>query len=378
MSGKTKILYFLNTTTRAGVEEHVLSLLKELDRKSFSAVLVCPGQLLEQFGADIPEDVRTYGLYLAEWTGFSGIREFVSILKRERPDIVHSHMFSSSMFGSTLTKASIRAATIETCHGPERWRTSWIKKSFVADTIFSKFVDRFIAVSAAAAEHLAGAKRVSRDKISVIRNGRELECYQSAYCGGFRLPDVKGRLKIGVVGRLDSQKGHKYLIDAAPVIMKGAEATIFLAGDGALREDLEAQAKALGVSDRIIFLGYQKEIPSILKQLDIFVLPSLYEGLPLVAIEASAAGLPIVATAVDGTAEVILNEKTGLLVPPSDSSALAKAVLRLCNDSSLRARLARAARERAEKEFSIGRQMSETQAIYSDLASKAVKKESGL
>ena len=378
MSGKTKILYFLNTTTRAGVEEHLLSLLRGLDRSSFTAVLVCPGQLLDQFGADIPGDVRVYGLCLADWKNLAAIREFIAILRQERPDIVHSHMFSSSMFGSTLAKASIRAATVETCHGPERWRTSWIKRSYVADTFFLKFVDRFIAVSAAAGEHLAGAKRVAPDKITVIRNGRELPSYQSPAGAEFRLPDAGGRLRIGVIGRLDAQKGHKYLIEAAPAIMAGTDAVILLAGDGALKAELESQAKALGVADRVVFLGYQKQIPSILRQLDVVVLPSLYEGLPLVAIEASAAGVPIVATAVDGTKEVVLHEKTGLLVPPADPGALAAAVLRLCGDGALRTRLAGAARERAEKEFSIDKQMNETEAVYSGLCARSEKKVSGL
>lgn len=368
-----KILFFLNSTAWGGVEEHVLSLIKDLDRNFFTPVLVCPAELAASFEARGPKDVNVYTLSLSSWRDMQAIKGFVSILREERPDIVHSHMFNASMFGSTISKLMGVRMTMETCHGPERWRKGWIKKSYLLDRFFKIFVDHFIAVSEAAGRHLTANKRVSSRKITVIWNGRDLDVYGKPPEGaGFPLPPLKGRVVVGVVGRLDGQKGHRYLIEAIPAIVKRHKDIFFVfVGDGALAEDLKGLAGRIGVSDFVHFAGHHPEVPWFLRQIDIFVLPSLYEGLPLVAIEASAAGLPVVATAVDGTPEVVLDGATGLLVPPADPVSLADAIVRLCEDEPLRKKMGRNARKRAHEEFSMGKQLQATGRLYLTLGERA-------
>jgi glycosyltransferase involved in cell wall biosynthesis len=115
------------------------------------------------------------------------------------------------------------------------------------------------------------------------------------------------------------------------------------------------------------FIGHRWDIPQLLASCDLFVLPSLYEGLPISVLEAMAAGKPIVATAIGGTDEAVIHGATGLLVPPRDSAALAAAIRLLLSDSRLSARLAKAGKERAMKEFSLGAIVRGVTAVYEEL-----------
>jgi glycosyltransferase involved in cell wall biosynthesis len=134
---------------------------------------------------------------------------------------------------------------------------------------------------------------------------------------------------VGSIGRLNEQKGHRYLLDAAPAVLRAhPDARFLIVGDGDLAEPLRRQAQALGLADRVVFAGHRGDVPEMLGAIDVLCLPSLYEGTPLALFEAMAAGKAIVASAVDGCAEVLADGTTGLLVPPRDPAALGAAVVR--------------------------------------------------
>jgi glycosyltransferase involved in cell wall biosynthesis len=166
------------------------------------------------------------------------------------------------------------------------------------------------------------------------------------------------------VARLHEQKGHAYLLAAAAQV---PDATFVLAGDGPLRAPLEAQARELGISGRCLFLGHRTDVQDLLAAADLLVLPSLWEGLPVSVLEGMAAGLPIVATAIGGTDEAVTHELNGLLVPPRDAGALASAICRVRGDAVLAERLARAGRERVEREFSSEVMAGNVMRIYDEV-----------
>ena len=172
---------------------------------------------------------------------------------------------------------------------------------------------------------------------------------------------------VGVIGNLYPVKGHQYLIDGIPSILSKCPNTSFLfAGRGQLETDLKAEVKRLGLDGRVHFLGLRQDVARILALLDVFVLPSLSEGLSMAILEAMIAGRPVVATAVGGNPELVLNGKSGFLVPPRDSQALAKSVTTLLMNRPQAAQFAEEGKRRAEGQFSLRTMVNAYQTLYEE------------
>jgi len=278
-------------------------------------------------------------------------------------------MFFSSLFGSPIGRLSGVPVILETPHVSERWRIGWLKSHFWIDRLVSRCVDRYIAVSEANARYLVSEKRIPPAKIEVIPNGVDLSRFVARSDGA---PELKSSLAFGpqdrllvVLGRLEPQKGHAVLLNALPAVRaQFPNVHVLCLGDGRLKPDLLRQARGLGIEGSVHFVGYQKNVADWLALSEFTVLPSFYEGLPLVAIESLAAGRTMVATAVDGTPEVVLHEKTGLTVPPGDPAALAGAICRLLREPDLRASLAAAGEKWVRQNFSHKLQVDRTQELY--------------
>jgi len=173
-----------------------------------------------------------------------------------------------------------------------------------------------------------------------------------------------GATVIGTVGRLVSQKGHKYLLAAFALIKdEFPGARLLLVGEGSRMDELKNYAKGLSVDKEVIFAGLRRDIPQMLSAMDIFVFPSLWEGLGNALLEAMAAGKPVIATNIPPIREVINSEQAGILVPPADPAAIASAVRLLLQDRALAASLGKTSQERAFSSFGIDR----TVTMYLDL-----------
>jgi glycosyltransferase involved in cell wall biosynthesis len=167
------------------------------------------------------------------------------------------------------------------------------------------------------------------------------------------------------VGRLTVMKGQRYLIDSLPALRDAfPDLAVLMVGDGHLRDGLASRASARGVADTVRFLGHRSDARLLLDAADLFVLPSLHEGMPLAAMEAMDAGLPVVGTDVIGTAEVVADGQTGLLVKPRDVDALAAALSTLLSDAELRTTYAAAGRRRYLDHFTSSRMAANTAAVY--------------
>ena len=156
------------------------------------------------------------------------------------------------------------------------------------------------------------------------------------------------------VGRLRYQKAHSVLLRALPgVLASFPDTQMLIAGDGVLRDELEAEAASLGISDHVQFLGVRNDIPVLLSLADLFVFPSRFEGMPNALLEAMSHGLPVIGTTVQGVDEIIRDGVNGLLVPPEDPGALSQAMLRLMADRAERRRLGDAARHTIEEHYTV-------------------------
>jgi glycosyltransferase involved in cell wall biosynthesis len=210
------------------------------------------------------------------------------------------------------------------------------------------------------------------DKLTVVHNGIDLTRFSPSVSGGsvhaeFGLaPETP---LIGTVSRLgEERKGVNYFVDMAAQVLHDWPAARFLVvGDGALRPNLERQAKNLGIEERMIFTGERKDIPRLLAAMRVFVIPSLYEACQYSLLEAMAMGKPVVATPAGVAPDVVFDHRTGLLVPLADSQAMAQAVLEL-RDDSLVDRLGAAAHELMATHFSVDAMVDNIQAVYDQSA----------
>jgi glycosyltransferase involved in cell wall biosynthesis len=366
-----RVLHVIATLDPAGAERQLSALCCRLDRAEFQPRVCCltRGGPLERdlSEADVAVTVLgKRGRYDARvfWRLRAAIRDF-------RPDIAHTWLFTSNLWGRLAAVFCRTPVIIASERAADVWKTA-----------AHRFVDRLLARHSACI--LANAEAVRRfcvdgiglpgDKVRVIRNGLDLGRFDSEVAAGPvpPLPPADDRPVIGVVARLEEQKGLAYLIEAlARLHAAGVRPRLWVVGDGPLRPHLESLAWRAGVLPEVLFLGRRPDVPALLGRMDVVALPSLWEGLPNVLIEAMAASRCVAATAVDGAPEVVADGETGLLVPPRDPDALAAALGRLLADSDLRRRMGEAGRRRVEREFPMRRMVDETAALYRELKAKA-------
>jgi glycosyltransferase involved in cell wall biosynthesis len=170
---------------------------------------------------------------------------------------------------------------------------------------------------------------------------------------------------VGTVGHLAGHKGHRYLLEATRELLQAEpDIRVAIVGDGALRQELEAQAARLGIVEQVYFAGFRRDVPALIRGFEIFVFPSTHEGTPNSVLEAMALGKPVVATRAGGTAEIVQDGITGLVVSPRDPTALAHALLYLLRHPEQGKRFGMAGRKRVEEHFTIEHMAGSTLQAY--------------
>lgn len=353
-----------------GGQQHVLWLAQKFDKSKFEVEVACEpkGYLVDELGKI---NIKVHPINISNRLSISSLIKIYLLLKKVFPTILHTHGGTAGFYGRIAALFYSRCVIIHTYHGIHylNYEQSLLKKIYMSiDRILLKFTDCTICVSHKDFDSGLNVGIVKKEKGMIIHNGIEVERFSTTNVNVndiVKLKTEKDSVIVGAIGRLNFEKGHKYLIEASGSVLKNYPNVKFvLIGDGELRGSLESSAKENGVNDSFIFLGNRTDIPELLTQIDIFVLPSLWEGLPLVLLEAMAAKKAIVATNVNGIVEIIESEKEGILVPPKDPSALASAIIRLLNDKDLCARLAADGYKKVLREFSLDTMVKETENIY--------------
>jgi glycosyltransferase involved in cell wall biosynthesis len=273
------------------------------------------------------------------------------LLLRERFDVIETFTFDSNIPGMILSWLAGVPLRIATHHG-KVGNVSRLQEKL--HLIIAKMTASVIvAVSSQVCKDLVAAGLDAR-KIVVIPNGvnssAPSEPTRAKVQDEFEAD--RGKVVLLSIGRLVYQKAHSVLIDAMQIVRaKATNVVLYIAGEGQLREPLEAQILEAGLGEYAHLLGNRIDIPELFTLTDIFVLPSRWEGLPMALLEAMDAGLPVVATKVEGVDEVVENDIQGLLVPPEDAPALAQAILQLVKDRALRKKMGALARKRVQAHY---------------------------
>jgi glycosyltransferase involved in cell wall biosynthesis len=234
--------------------------------------------------------------------------------------------------------------------------------------VAGRSVDGFIAVSEDVAASVLKNFRAPRRRVFTIPNGVDTERYgqpidRAAVRRRVKVP-VDAQVLI-VVAKLMEQKGHAVLLRALPPLLERfADLHVLLVGDGPLRGALAESIAGQAGAARIHLAGNRRDVGDLLAASDLFVLPSLWEGLPMALLEAMASGLPVVATRVSGSAQVVVDGESGVLVPAGDAERLGEAIGALLDDPALARQLGRAARERVEGSYSARAQAARHAELY--------------
>jgi len=352
----------------------LLNLLRGLDRDVWEPVLVYrphPGV--------IPLINRVKGIEISALPtpsangpgSVNGGVALIRMLRMLRPRVFHAHLISNLWCSSGIICAYFAGikTIIATQHSFQEPWARRIRKLYALkfyQKLVSMLVDKYIAVSESQATGLRKAV-ISESKVEVIHNGINVEDFSPKSTGNlFKsvLTDNAGKPVVLTVARMDRLKGHRYLLEAAASI---PEAVFVLAGDGPERTNLENLAAELGISDRVIFLGQRDDVLELLSDSDLFVLPSLLEGLSLSVLEAMASSKPVITTDIPGMDEIIVDGRSGILVPPEDPEALAGKIKQVLSDASVSNRIAAGGRQRVIERFSAEKMVSETSQLYLEL-----------
>lgn len=292
------------------------------------------------------------------------------LILREKPAIVHTHLFKSDLHGRLAARLCGVPVVISTSHSIDDWARR-VPLGYLYG-LTAKFVDRVIAVSSSVRDYQIRHTGISPDRICVIENGVDISRFAGQDDAGRMVRDEfrigRDVPLVGIIGRLQPVKGHENFLEAAVQIKSSLpEARFLVVGDGPLRDELVMLAQTLGLGASVIFCGIRRDIPAILAALDVLVISSKWEGLPVTLLEGMAARCPIVSTAVGGIPMVVADGESALLIPVEDSLALADACLTLLQNPLLSRSLAEAGFARVKSQFSLDAMVHNTLKLYEEL-----------
>ncbi len=362
---RVRVLFVINDLARAGAETQLVELVRALDpslyerrivllkeRNDFGDVLASAGIPVVALRRRGPRDLGVLFRLYREMRAF-------------RPDVVHSFLFLANLLAAMVGRVARvpRIVLSQRCSYEATFTPFWRRVARLSH----RLADRVLVNSQAALEEERAAG-FARDRLVYVPNAARAVA-GTANRWALGLPP--GPLAVSV-GQLETMKGHRFLVEAWPAVREAIpDAVLAIVGDGPCRRSLEEDARRLGVADSVRFLGFRAPADPFFSACDVLVQPSLTEGLPNAVLEAMTAGRAVVASRVGGVPELVVDGETGLLVPPGDAPALARALGTLLGDPARRARLGAAAAARARSTFSMEAVRAKVEEAYALTAGRA-------
>ena len=361
------ILYAVSHMKVGGAQQHLLEVLKRLDRNAFAPVLyVLHGRPEHAYLArarelgvdiidgDVPESLRGPAL-------LGCVVKLARQLRQRRIAVVHSYLFHANVVGTLAARLARTPVALVSKRSLDVYPN---RSELAMCRLANRLADRVTANSEAVKRHVHHVEGCPLERIIVIPNGIDLARVMTEAPEG-HAPLADSRPVIGTIGRLSKKKGQEDLLSAAALILtRMPEARVVLVGDGPLGGELRQQARDLGIENRVRFLGAVADGAALLPLLDVYVLPSHIEGMSMGLIEAMAAGRPIVATDTGGNAENVIDGVSGLIVPPRTPGRLADAILTLLKDPERARAMGAAARQRVREHFTVDSMVQRLERLY--------------
>jgi glycosyltransferase involved in cell wall biosynthesis len=358
-----------DNTTWGGVEEHICLLGKHLHEQGITPLLLArvryPAQEIQRYVDSSlrvvmhPDLIVENGIYPSRWRRMTALRE---VLIREGVDVYHiqSVLQGNEVWSALAARSASVASIICTYQNPVLPWAQIPRRRIGACAMHRVLRVRGIGVSQDVCQSVERWYSPPRGGMTCIFNAIDDLAENS-------IPhrnEKRKQLHIGLIGRLDRQKGVDTFLTAWSLLDPTLPVRASIIGDGTEREALERQATELGLRDRVAFKGWVPNASELVSEFDVVVMPSRYEGLPHVAVEACRAGVPVVATRVGGLAEIVHDGENGWLVPVDDPPALAQAITAAVRDAGERERRGHAGRAIYEKDFRVETMVTRTMALY--------------
>lgn len=322
-----------------------------------------------------PVVVPGLGRAISPAADFAALLRLIGIFRRYRPHVVHTHMAKAGLLGRLAARIARVPVIVHTFHGNvlRGYFDPLRSRAFLAlERSLARISTRIVAISPRQREEIRHLGIGDGGKLVDIPLGLDLAPFLDPLQGALRreLGIERTAPLVGLVARLVPIKGVDIFLEAAArVARRRPDARFVIAGDGELRAWLEGYAGRLGLSDRLKFLGWRADLPSVYADLDVLVLSSRNEGTPVSVIEALAARRAVVATAVGGVPDVLGDSECGLLVRAEDADAVADAVVGLLDEPERRRALGEAGRLRVYPEYDVETLLARIDALYAELVS---------
>jgi glycosyltransferase involved in cell wall biosynthesis len=370
-SDRVRLLKFVADFRIGGTERQFVTLSRRLDASLFDLSFAClrrQGDFLRQLDPALALSVYPIpSLHSARSAAMQV--QLLRDLRRGRVEIVHTYGFYPNMFATLAARAAGAVAIASIRDQGDLWSAMQRR----AERWILRLADAVVVNAEAVRARLIGEGYDSR-RVFVIRNGVDTASFAARPVAGPLRRELGLPARTPIVAalcRLHEVKGIEHFLEAAVTLSRRfPDVRFVIAGDGYHRPSLERYSAQLGLGGRVIFTGFQQDVPAFLSQVQISVLPSLSEALSNTLLESMAAGVPVVATNVGGNPEAVENGVTGTLVPSREPEALAAAVARLLEQPALAQAMGRAGRERAVEHFSLERLTHETESLYIRLLMK--------
>ena len=388
---KYRILHIIESLGHGGAEHQLVLNISTLNSARFENFVCYLRPAVDYLLRDVTQlGVHAFCLGVkgkGEW--ISGIWRLVRFIKSANIDLVHTSLFESEILGGIAGRLSgvpVVSSLVNTSdpslilgEEPHPSRTKFQLARLLTKMVYMTCFQHFVAISQYVRDSAIQSFKIPETKVTVIPRAVPREWLESVpeydICALRAELSLNGCYPVILnVGRLVSQKGQRYLLEAMPRILQSLpKAKLLIVGEGPLKNELEIMIRELHLQDAVLFLGKSTRVKELLLACDFFIFPSLWEGFGVTLLEAVALGKPCIACNVGPISEFIEHKKTGLLVKSRCSQSLADAVLRLSSDKEMVTNLGQRAQQTVLTKFLIDKNIKKLEALYTQIISSSTK-----